>query len=425
MATETLSLEQQILEFFLASARRGSFNGILASSALAANPELEHPRAVIAQLIEANLIDVVFACRDINPHIKRLPVLPKEKQIEFLQSEALNSFCLYPSPQFLAKNVEKTEFSDRPFSRAMLLGEAQLSYVTFELGVLGRYRSDPRYIVKFHDYMGDMFISDTFYGSDEVPQRDKIGVDSFGLAVDSNQTPHIVVFYRYLADLTPEHQQYWNSFRAPDVPMCEEYFKASILGDWWENRSIRYAIQEEMRLVNELAVAVFGKKLFRREMTDDLPFDLSAFLVPSAENFATFIHSWDKLLSDNLDKRFFKGRVDPDFETTLPDGRVSIQAKGTIMLLQEWLDKNITRKDKAAIINAIVGPIRQIRKLRQNPAHSFQINEFSHDFHRRRREVLKDVLGSLSSFRVVLARHRKAKGVDVPDWLDGDEIHVF
>lgn len=418
-------LEKQILDFFLASARNDSFNGVLASNLLACDHPEEYLRVGLAQLIESDRVDGVFARRDTNPHIKRLPILPKEKQLELVQSESLNSFCLYPSPTNLTEHVEQTEFSDRPFSRAMLLGEAQLSFVTFELGVLGRYRHDPRYVLKFYDYMGDTFISDAYYGSDEVPARDKICVKSFGLAVDVNQIPHIVVFYRYLADLTPEHQQYWNSFRAEHVPMCEEYYKSSILGDWWENRSIRYAIQEEMRLINELTTTVFEKKLFRREMTEDLPFDLSAFLIPSAENFATFIHSWDKLLSDNVDKRFFKGRVDPNFEETLPDGRVSVVAKGTIMLLQEWLDKIITGNDKAKIVDAIVNPIRQIRKLRQKPAHNFQVNQFSQEFHKQRHEVLKDVLGSLSCFRVVLARHPKAKGMDVPDWLDGEEIHVF
>ncbi|WP_432815870.1 hypothetical protein [Sphingorhabdus sp.] len=425
MAEEALELEKHILDFFLASARKGSFNGVLASIAVKAHLPTECPLAVIAQLIEADRIDGVFACRDTNPHIKRLPVLPKEKQVELVQSAELNSFCLYPSSKVLAENVTQSEFSDRPFSRAMLLGEAQLSYVTFDLGVLGRYRSDPRFIVKFHDYMGDMFISDAYYSSAEVPERDKIGVDSFGLAVDADQIPHIVVFYRYLADLTSEHQQYWNSFQAPHVPMCEEYFKSSILGDWWENRSIRFAIQEEMRLVNEMTKAVFGKKLFRHEMTDELPFDLSAFLVPSSENFGTFIHSWDKLLSDNLNKEFFKGRVGSNFEQTLPDGRVSVHPKGTITLLQEWLEKVITGNGKAKIIDAIVSPIRKIRQLRQEPAHKFQENQFSLEFHRRRREVLEDVLGSLSCCRVVLARHRKARGIDVPDWLDSEKIHVF
>ncbi len=425
MDKEALELEQQILDFFLESARKESFNGVLASIAIKAHPKMVNPRTIIAQLIDADRIDGVFACRDTNPHIKRLPVLPKERQLELVRSEDLNSFCLYPSPLVLAENVMQSEFSDRPFSRAILLGEAQLSYVTFELGVLGRYRSDPRFIVKFNDYMGDMFISDAYYGSTEVPERDKIGVDSFGLAVDANQIPHIVVFYRYLADLTSEHQQYWNSFEAPHVPMCEEYFKSSILGDWWENRSIRYAIQEEMRLVNEMAEAVFGNKLFRHEMTDDLPFDLSAFLVPSSENFGTFIHSWDKLLSDNINKKFFKRRVASNFEQDLQDGRVSVQAKGTITLLQEWLENVIAGDDKAQIIDAIVSPIRKIRDLRQKPAHKFQENQFSLEFHRKRRELLEDVLSSLSCFRVVLARHRKAVGINVPDWLGSEKIHVF
>ena len=132
--------------------------------------------------------------------------------------------------------------------------------------------------------------------------------------------------------------------------MCEPYFQSAVIGEWWENRSVRHAIQEEIRLINEMAIAAFSRRLFRREMTDDLPFDLSAFLVPSSENLAAFIHSWDKLLSENIDKDFFRGKVELTSEEERADGRLTVQNKGTVALLREWLEATVRGKDRQAII---------------------------------------------------------------------------
>jgi hypothetical protein len=348
-----------------------------------------------------------------------------DKQLQLIDSEAPTTFCLYPTPKILAETVSPTEFADRPFSRALLLGAAQLEFVTFELGVLGRYRNDPRYVLNFHDYMGEMYISDEYYRAIDVLERDKIAVKTFGLAIDNNLVPHIVVFYRYLADLTPEHQQYWNSFRSKQVPMCEQYFQSSVIGEWWENRSIRHAIQEEIRLVNEMATAAFKRRLFRLDLTDDLPFDLSAFLVPSSESFASFVHSWDKVLSENIEKDFFRGKVELVAEEQQPDGRTSVRQKGTLQLLREWLNSKITGPDKDEIVATIVGPLQEIRKLRQRPAHTFKPNEFSQDFFAKRRELLTKILNGLSMLRIMFAKLPSAKNIHVPEWLNSDEIHVF
>lgn len=423
--SELKDLETLVLDFFLTSARNGRFNGVRASDAIGGHALEGSFQELLARLVESGSIECVFARRDLNPHIKRLPVLPKDKQIEWLKTESPDNYCLYPSPALLAEKISPIELADRPFSRALLLGEAQLAFATFELGVLGRYRNDPRFVVQFHDYMGDMSISGEYYDSIKAPERDKISVESFGLGLNGDLIPHIIVFYRYLADLTPEHQQYWNSFTAAHVPMCEPYFQSAVVGDWWENRSIRHAIQEEMRLINEMATAAFSKRLFRNEMTDDLSFDLSAFLVPSSDNFASFIHSWDKLLSDNIEKDFFRGKVELTYEQKRSDGRVSVHNKGTISLLREWLEMSVGGKDKKEIISAIIDPMRRIRKLRQQPAHSFLKNEFSHDFHAKRREVLTEILEVVAFLRTILSRNHRARHINVPAWLDSNNIHVF
>ena len=418
-------LASAILKFYLESAKDESFNGVPAIIGLKIFASPKMYRKALERLVREDRVECVFERRDTNPHIKRLPILPKEEQIEWIGTEELNSFCLYPTPATLADAVSPIDFIDRPFTRALLLGEAQLAYVTFELGVLARYRNDPRFVVRFYDYMGEMYLADEFYRSAEFPERDKVFVKTFGLAIDSDSVPHIVVFYRYLADLTPEHQQYWNSFRSKHVPMCEQYFLSAVVGEWWKNRSIRHAIQEEMRLINEMAMAAFNKRLFRLDLTDDLPFDLSAFLVPSSDSFASFVHSWDKLLSENVNKSFFKGKVSLTSEEQHSDGGISVRQKGSLQLLREWLTSEITGPDKDEIVATIVEPLQEIRRLRQRPAHAFKSNEFSRDFFARRRELLTKILDAMGTLRIMFAKLPAGRGIDVPEWLNSTEIHVF
>lgn len=419
-------IRDSVLKFYLNSAEDDSFNGILASRLFSLFEDSADFIASLERLLVNDDIDCVFAKRDINPHIKRLPDLPKEKQLEWLHEETLDSFCIYPSRKILMAAVDGLKFIERPFSRSMLLGESQLSFVTFQLAALDRYRSDPRYVVKFHDYMGDMYISDEYYLDPEFLDRDKVSINSFGLGFSENRVPYLVVFYRYLSTLNAEHQRYWDSFRAEkSVPMCKQYFDSSIAGDWWENRSLRYAIQEEIRLIIEMSEAAFSIPIFREAMNEELPIDVTAFSIPSKDNFHHFIHTWDKILSDNINKKFFRGKVALEDEVERNDGKVMVTPRGTLKLLNEWLEKVVRSSKKSELIAEIMTPLRQVRSLRQTPAHKFEMDEFSDDFYVQRREILLSIFYSVTCLRAFLGNHPKAAQIEVPTWLDDREIDVF
>ena len=411
-----LLLEMRVLDFFLESARKESFNGILASQALKECEVPELSRDPIEILVESRRIDCIFARNDLNPYIKRLPELDVATQLDWMRQESLDSFCLYPTRSVLCEAVGSDDFRDKPFSRMMMLGEPQLSFVAFDLAVLGRYRDDPRFSVSFEDYSGRMSVTGTAFEDADFLERDKISVQSFGLGLDKDTLPYVIVFYRYLANLTAEHQQYWNSFRVDrKVTMCEPYFRASIIGDFWKNRSVRNAIAKEMELINAACQEIVGKSLFRQTLTPEFPVDLSAFLVPSTENFDKFVHSWDKLLSENINSGFFLGVIDLKAEQTLPDGRVVVTNKGSLTLLREWLE--LKSDQNMDLVKFIVDPLREVRRARQLPAHSFRKNEFSLDFHHQRRSMLWSIFGGLTILREFLAGFSEAREISVPTWL--------
>lgn len=419
-------LLELIADAFIRSAESDSFNGTVASTLLRYEDVPQQLRRLLAELIEGGMITAVFANLSVNMHIKRFPDLPIDRQLELLQAEELNALSLYPTSAQVVQRVNLSRWHDRPFSKALLLAEPQLTYRAFETGVLERYVADPRYVVHFSDYMGDMSISNEFFGSDRHPERDKVSLQTFGLGFDSSRAPYVVAFLRYLANLSPEHQQYWNSYVCSgDIRMCEQYYRSSIEGEFWKNRSIRYAITEEMRLIRQLSEAIWGQSLFRASSKGDVPIGLTSFLRPTTENFNRFAMALDKLLSESIDPTFFEGKCPIETEETRSDGKVEVKRKGTLTLLEEWLLKEISWDDPDAFRNVVIKPLRNVRRLRQTPAHAFTADNFSPDYYAKRKTVLWDVFNSLSNIRATFAKHPLAKAISIPDWLDSGTIDVF
>jgi hypothetical protein len=210
-----------------------------------------------------------------------------------------------------------------------------------------------------------------------------------------------------------------------DVRVSEPYFRSSIEGQFWKNRSVRYAIVEEMRLIRALSEAIWGRSLFRAPPEGGVPIGLTTFLRPTAENFNRFAMALDKLLSDSIDAKFFEGKVSLETETPRPDGKIVVQRKGTLTLLEEWLLQEIIWDDPAAFREVVIQPLREVRRLRQAPAHTFTSDAFSEDYYKKRKQCLWSIFNSLSNIRGTFARHPKASVVDVPDWLDEGSIDVF
>lgn len=419
---QTCELAEYVTEQYLISARRGSYNGVSGIAALLHGPIKEGLRDALTAAIQAEKLECVW---DVNPHIKRFWAHPIPKQLELLAKAKPDSFCIYPTEKHLMEMVADGEMRDRPFSRRLLLGEPQLEFATFELQVLSRYAHDPRFILNFEDYAGNISISNEHYESNKTRERDRVGLQSFGLAIDQAQIPHIVVFLRYLDNLSGEHQHYWNSFLTDRVPMCHEYYQSSILGEFWENRCIRNAIGQEISVINAMANANFGKELFRQELSREIPIDISAFSVPSSENFSRMVLAWDKLLSDNLRSDFFPSDIARSNKTLNKKGDVHIQPKGTINILSEWMTRQCENEEDKRLVEDVVTMLKKIRDLRQRPAHSFSKNQFSEDFYKKRRALLCQIFEGLRALRVFFSALPNSVSVAVPEWLNSNEIEVF
>ena len=144
------------------------------------------------------------------------------------------------------------------------IARAQLSTHAFDLAVLEFYRNDPRYKYSCDDIHGWISISDDYYESPDVPERDQILLDTFGFAYNEKLERAVTTFICYLARLSPEHQQLWNAKRLGDeFKMHPDFFRTQILGDWPERLPIFTAFWMELEVTNAIATRMGRPPLFR------------------------------------------------------------------------------------------------------------------------------------------------------------------
>jgi len=186
------NIEAQIADFYLKS---GDFNGLPATAVFGANGTAG-VGAALEELVRSGRVTCVFASVSLNPHIKRFPDLSVEKQLELLSSEGHEGACLYPSANLVRERFDVTTYDDRPFSQRILLGEPQLQWSGFDLGVLERYYNDPRYLFQFYDFGGMLSIHDAAGGDNNVPERDKVFLQTSGIGYDEAGHRVAAVFLR-------------------------------------------------------------------------------------------------------------------------------------------------------------------------------------------------------------------------------------
>jgi len=415
----------RILDFYLNS---GDFNGIVISK-LAAEFQFKQPRLKkeLASLIRSQKITLVFASYSINPHIKRIADLSIEKQLAKLESESSDTCCAYPTEAIIRQATDVSAYDDRPFTKRILLAEPHLTPVFFDLDVLDKYYRDPRYHFHFGDFGGSISITTEHYESGDVKEKDKIILESFGIGYDKSQRYRVVVVYlRYLSRLSPEHQQMWNVYII-DEPcvMNSDYERATIWGDWPEYHSVYQAFCHEQIELNKLAALIGKPPLFKHTFEERHPEGFMPMLRPTKRNFHEFVQILDKMLSENINHAFFEDDLPIEEKVEQPDGSIELRRIGTLQALEKWLSQRYRTRDGADVAREVLEPLREIRKLRQKPAHGLQEDEYDRSYPKKQDELLGRACRALTSLRLVLSAHPKAKAYESPEWLDSDRIVFY
>lgn len=413
----------EITKFYLESP---DFNGI-PSSSLSRRLDFKFNELFdcLTELISEGKVGILYVPTFINPHIIRLGFESKSDQIERLVNPETRNICLYPRSSHLQEVVNRSDYENEPYKLALALGSAHLKHRSFELIVLEYYRNEPRYTYRTDDIKGHIC-----YNSDQMAEHDQTMLESFGFSYDSALNRAVAVFVHDLARLSPEHQQIWKAHELTrEDKLHPDYYKNAIVGEWREHESIFTAFVNEMHLICQMTIGMNRPPLFRTDYgknRDSKPKKFGFLVRPTLEELNDFIHLLDKMISENINKKFFQSEVSYETERERKDGRIEVQSKGTLQILDDWIRKFYRMNDWGPWDEAIQA-FKDIRKKRQKPGHAIDENVFDQKYFKEQRELIIRAYNGISTLRMIFETHPMVRNldIDIPDYLLEEKIRTY
>ncbi len=397
----------------------GDFNG-LPATALAERFALSEEE--IKRRLEGLIRDDTLAISlYVNPHIRAFDD-PTTKQIEGLKAMPLSGLVVYPTRATLARRVARLrKYRDRRFSRILLEGFPQMHPCYFELPVLERYTRDPRYRVFDDGTTMSLSMRSEYCLDSKTSEEDKIGIQTLSYAYrTSDQRKVVLVFLRYLHDLSPRHQKQWESHQVfGDFRLDKDYVNRSFRVEFTENRSIYEAFLEEQRQGNLLSKTISKPHFFRKVYdANDLPV-FNRLLRPTLNSYHEFVLTLEKVFPGNINAAFFKGDI------AFTDEQGADISQHTIKLLEKWLTKFYRPRDPKALEEPY-NALRRIRAERQRPAHAIDPDKYDETYFEKQRDLIVSAYRAIEAIRLIFSSHPKAKaaGYQPPDWIEKGKIKL-
>lgn len=413
----------KITEYYLSSR---DFNGLPIRDLIQRKLDQSKLKDMLISLIQGDKISLNFGDIHPNPYVKALKEENSETQIDKLIRSDITHVCAYPTYSHLKEVVDTRNYEGEPFTLRLALGEPQLSYESFDLSVLEFYRNDPRYYYRSNDISGSIGVRDRYYESSEMPTSDQVLLQTFGFSYDSQMNRAVAVYLRYLSTLSPEHQQIWNAkIVKGDFKLHPDYFRPSILGEFPEGISVFNAFLEEQNLINEICKLMQRPPLFRNIFkNEEKPKEFCFLIRPTSKEYNNFIHLLDKVISENINKDFFLDDVQSEYYEQSKEGKRIVRYKGTIQMLDEWLNLYFTTDDRKPI-EEMISTFKEIRKIRQYPAHAIDDNIFDQEYFKLQREIIIKAYNAIRILLRIFALHPSAKQFNIPDYLESGTIWTY
>ena len=152
--------------------------------------------------------------------------------------------------------------------------------------------------------------------------------------------------------------------------------------------------------------------LFRDSFEESRPREFAFLIRPTLNEFNDFVLLLDKMMSDNINRKFFSGEVEEQVERVRPDGRIEVQSKGTIALLEEWLTKRFRTPDPKPK-EELIDIFKEVRQKRQKPAHAVNANEFDQKYFHEERELMIRAYTAVRTLRLIFANWPEVRSADL------------
>lgn len=416
-------LLSRITSYYLESR---DFNGI-SSSQLSEEFDISFPDLTdyIKQLVSDDLVELRFGDGHPNPFIKALDEYKKEQLLTLLNADKIKSGCIYPSKKHLENIIDKNKYSGEPFTLRLALGENQLAFQAFDLSVLEFYRNDPRYYYHNHDIGGSIYFRGNAIEENEVSNPDDIYLQDFGFCYNEKKERAIAVFLSRLYGLSPEHQQIWNAKRLEgNYKLHPDFYRSAILGEWYEGLTIIDALLLEQEHINNLCKIIGLQPLFKTTYSyENKPKEFTFLIRPTLKEFNNFILILDKMISENFSTGLFDG-MNLEKEELRKDGKIVVRRKGKIELFEEWFLKHFKPRN-TELFDETIKKLRNIRRMRQEPAHALREDEFDQKYIFEQREVIINAYDAIHLIRTafeqdpkVSQEEREKLKDDRPIWIE-------
>jgi hypothetical protein len=422
MANQVISKNVVLIVVTRSYLKSGNFNGISAVQLCdALKTSWQSVVEPLRTLVMNEQIGILPEGADIDTHVLRVGFPSREMQLAQLDRQASPHTCLYPRLKHLAKVVDASKYSDKPYRLALALGEPQLAYRVFDLSVLEDYRKNPRYRYWTNDVGGQICLDGP------SPNGSQVVLPSFGFAYDAALNRAVAVFLHYLAGLTPKHQRIWKAKELKGKhELYPDYFGTIISGDQPEGASIFAAVVVEIKLINELARAMGRPALFHEHFEPDGEdrFRQFACLVrPTLAEFNGFVRILDWLLSESINRDFFCDDVPSETGNSRDNNNVVAHRKGTLEMLVDWGARASPPSQLDQWLQACRA-LRKVRSLRQRPEHVPDENAFDQSYIKKQRELVITSYKALHVLREMISHHPSAKGarLTVPKWMRNGRI---
>ncbi|MDM0787962.1 AAA family ATPase [Clostridium perfringens] len=376
---------------------------------------------ILCKLIDENIIEVLSDSEVINPHIKGMKLnIPKEKQKINIKNRE-NYSVLYPTKEALKNiNIEYTS----PYTEIMQRGENQFKIIYFDIEILERYINNPKFIVMDNGYRGNIYPKDEYY-EDKIIEDEYI--KDYGMAyIEGNEINRAIgVFVCDLAKLSPRKQMLWKGFELLEQDKCKinsGFVKNLLYGEWVTKVWIFHALLEEMKIINKQCEAMEIPKLFNKTFGThytEMPEGYRNIFLPSLKNYYDFILVLEKMLVHNISYKTFQKKTPYIISVERTDERG--KDKGSLVMFDEWLNKNISTKEDMSEL--IIKPLKNIRKIRQKPAHELTSNKYDISLYKKQIDLMNDTYSAIRAIRLFFSNHPLTKNIEVPEYLiTGEDI---
>ena len=379
----------------------------------------------LIELINQGMIEVLSEQEVLNPHIKGfdLSSIPKETQIQRV-TEKSNNTCFYPTQKAL---LDIQADYQKPYKALLQKGAPQFKIIFFNIEILQIYINNPKYYIADFGYCGNIGLKQEYWDDESL---DSEFVKEYGMAYEKGNSKinrAVAVFVRDLSKLSSNTQLRWKSY---ELPIQSQYlvesgfYKNAILGEFVDKYWVMDAILDEMKVINNLCIAIGLPELFRETFGTyytDRPDGFTTLLLPTKKNYYDFVSVLEKLLVHNINIKTFLN--DYGVIKAIERNDNNGNPKGSLVMLKEWMFKNVRANYDMEEI--IINPLKNIRKIRQVPAHELYNNEFDINLYEEQKNLVEDVYEAIYALRRLFMGHPLTKNVEIPEVLTKRNDIVF